>query len=152
MVLAARSESVLQISWVADQTGGKIVRIRDEGFAIHDSRNYIKSPGWSGGAGWILGLDAGEASEGVSQPLLAEAMSSVGPMANQFSFFNLSRLIGYDGVTFDHLAPTNDINPEVLQINIIDIEDDNGVYANIWLLFVSPKFIGKKVLAVPRYC
>jgi hypothetical protein len=42
----------------------------------------------------------------------------------------------------------------VLQINIIEIEDDNGVYANTWLSFaVDPdEFIGKKVLAVPRCC
>ena len=42
----------------------------------------------------------------------------------------------------------------MLQINIIEIEDDGGVYANTWLLFaVDPtEFIGKKVLAVPRCC
>ena len=83
-----------------------------------------------------------------------EATSSDGPMANQFSPFNLSRLIDYYGVTFDHLVLAEDINPEVLQINIIDIEDDNGVYANTWLSFaVDPtEFIGKKVPAVPRCC
>lgn len=44
--------------------------------------------------------------------------------------------------------------PEVFWRNIIEIENDNGVYANTWLLFaVDPvEFIGKKVLAVPRYC
>ncbi|KAJ5230433.1 hypothetical protein N7489_011141 [Penicillium chrysogenum] len=63
-------------------------------------------------------------------------------------------LIDYYGVTFDHLVLAEDINPEVLQINIIDIEDDNGVYANTWLSFaVDPtEFIGKKVPAVPRCC
>ncbi|KAJ5800825.1 uncharacterized protein N7518_002893 [Penicillium psychrosexuale] len=63
-------------------------------------------------------------------------------------------LIDYYGVTFDHLVPASAINPEVLQINIIEIEDDGGVYANTWLLFaVDPtEFIGKKVLAVPRCC
>ncbi|KGO48616.1 hypothetical protein PEX1_103540 [Penicillium expansum] len=63
-------------------------------------------------------------------------------------------LIGYYGVTFDHLVPTHDINPEVLQINIIEIEDDNGIYANTWLSFaIDPtNFIEKKVLAVPRCC
>jgi hypothetical protein len=42
----------------------------------------------------------------------------------------------------------------VLQINIIEIEDDNGVYANTWLPFaVDPvEYIEKKVLAVPRCC
>ncbi|KAI9373538.1 hypothetical protein BJX61DRAFT_552196 [Aspergillus egyptiacus] len=64
------------------------------------------------------------------------------------------QMIDYYGVTFDHLVPADDPNPEVLQINIIEIEDDSGVYANKWLLFaVDPvKFIGKKVLAVPRCC
>ncbi|KAJ5965120.1 uncharacterized protein N7479_004996 [Penicillium vulpinum] len=63
-------------------------------------------------------------------------------------------LIDYYGVTFDYLVPANDTNPEVLQINIIEVEDDNGAYPNTWLLFaVNPaEFIGKKVLAVPRCC
>jgi hypothetical protein len=67
---------------------------------------------------------------------------------------NLTRLIDYYGVTFDHLVPADDTNPEVLQINIIEVEDDNGVYANTWLLFSVDlaEFIGKKVLAVPRCC
>lgn len=63
-------------------------------------------------------------------------------------------MIDYYGVTFDHLIQPDETNPEALQINIIEIEDDNGVYANTWLLFaVDPEeFIGKKVLAVPRCC
>lgn len=63
-------------------------------------------------------------------------------------------MIDYYGVTFDHLVSAEDSNPEVLQINIIDIEGDNGAYGNEWLLFtVDPvDFIGKKVLAVPRCC
>ncbi|RAL00653.1 uncharacterized protein BO80DRAFT_94508 [Aspergillus ibericus CBS 121593] len=46
------------------------------------------------------------------------------------------------------------LNPEVLQLNIIEIEDDNGEYANTWLLFqVDPEeYIGRKVLVVPRCC
>lgn len=42
----------------------------------------------------------------------------------------------------------------MLQIDIIEVEDDNGVYTNIWVLFaVDPaEFIGKKALAVPRCC
>lgn len=61
-------------------------------------------------------------------------------------------MIDYYGVTFDYLVPADDTNPEVLQINIIEIEDDNGVYAKEWLLFEPEPsdFIGKKVLAVPR--
>ncbi|CAG8261339.1 unnamed protein product [Penicillium nalgiovense] len=50
----------------------------------------------------------------------------------------------------------DDINPEVLQTNIIEIgnENENDVYANIWLSFVvePTEFIGKKVPAVPRCC
>ena len=67
---------------------------------------------------------------------------------------DLVRQIDYYGVTFDHLVPADDPYPEVLQVNIIAIEDDNGVYANTWLLFaVDPAdLIGKKVLAVPRCC
>lgn len=62
--------------------------------------------------------------------------------------------IDYYGVTFDHLVPSNDLDPEVLQINIIEMDDDNGEYANTYLPFhVDPvDFTGKKVLAVPRCC
>ncbi|KAI0196530.1 hypothetical protein EV127DRAFT_416792 [Xylaria flabelliformis] len=62
--------------------------------------------------------------------------------------------IDYYGVTFDHLVPPDDYDPEVLQINIIEIEDDNGVYANTYMPFhVDPaEYAGKKVLAVPRCC
>lgn len=58
----------------------------------------------------------------------------------------MSRLIDYYGVTFDHLVPADDDNPEVLQINIIEVEDDQGVYANTGLLFtVDPtEFIGRR--------
>lgn len=67
---------------------------------------------------------------------------------------DLVRQTDYYDVTFDHLVPADDPYPEVLQVNIIEIEDDNRVYANTWLLFaVDPAdFIGKKVLAVPRCC
>ncbi|KDN61349.1 hypothetical protein CSUB01_06551 [Colletotrichum sublineola] len=43
--------------------------------------------------------------------------------------------INYYGVTFDHLVPHDDIDPEVLQINIIETENDNGEYANTYLPF-----------------
>ncbi|KAJ5094452.1 hypothetical protein N7456_010313 [Penicillium angulare] len=64
------------------------------------------------------------------------------------------RVINYYGVTFDHLVPADDTDPEVLQINISEVEDDIGVFANKYLLFsVDPdEFIGKKVLATPRCC
>ncbi|KEY75018.1 hypothetical protein S7711_10452 [Stachybotrys chartarum IBT 7711] len=64
------------------------------------------------------------------------------------------RMIDYYGVTFDHLVPTDDTNPEVLQINIVEIEDDDGAYANKYNPFgIDPtEYSGKKVLAVPRCC
>ncbi|KAI8627541.1 hypothetical protein F5Y19DRAFT_441771 [Xylariaceae sp. FL1651] len=35
----------------------------------------------------------------------------------------------YYDATFDHLAPADDLDPEVLQINIIELETDEGPYA-----------------------
>ena len=60
----------------------------------------------------------------------------------------------YYGVTFDHLVPADDPDPEVLAINIIEVDNDEGAYANKFLLFlVDPtEYTGKKVLAVPRCC
>ena len=43
-------------------------------------------------------------------------------------------MIDYYGVTFDHLVLIDDLNPEVLQINIVEVEDDNGAYANKYSL------------------
>jgi hypothetical protein len=68
--------------------------------------------------------------------------------------------IDYYGVTFDHLVPIDDPDPEVLVINIIEVDNDGGLYAdggkyaNELLLFsVNPNdYTGKKVLAVPRCC
>jgi hypothetical protein len=64
------------------------------------------------------------------------------------------RHIDYYGVTFDHLVPENDINPEVLQINIIEMDEDDGAYANEGLSFTvdAAEYKGQKVLAVPRCC
>ncbi|KAK4042022.1 hypothetical protein C8A01DRAFT_33908 [Parachaetomium inaequale] len=39
-------------------------------------------------------------------------------------------LIDYYGVTFDHLVPANDPDPDVLQINIIELETASGPFAN----------------------
>lgn len=63
-------------------------------------------------------------------------------------------MIDYYGVTFDHLVPVDDINPEVLQINIVEIEDDAGVYAIQHNKFVinPADYIGKQVLGAPRCC
>lgn len=73
-----------------------------------------------------------------------------------------SSSIDYYGVTFDHLVAPGDEDPEVLAINIIEVDKDNGdgvyadggVYANEVLLFaVDPReYTGKRVLAVPRCC
>ena len=63
-------------------------------------------------------------------------------------------MIDYYGVTFDHLVPADDTNPQVLQINIFEIEDDEGIYANKYSRFeIDPAdYTGKKVLALPRCC
>ncbi|KAJ0163918.1 hypothetical protein CTA2_2119 [Colletotrichum tanaceti] len=62
--------------------------------------------------------------------------------------------IDHYGVTFDHLVPADDVDPDVLQINIIEIENDDGEYANTHMPFSvnASDYIGKKVLAVPRCC
>ncbi|KAM5347066.1 hypothetical protein ACJ41O_010071 [Fusarium nematophilum] len=62
--------------------------------------------------------------------------------------------IDYYGVTLDHIVPPGDADPEILQINIIEMDDDGGAYANEHLPFsVDPaEYSGRKVLAVPRCC
>lgn len=57
-------------------------------------------------------------------------------------------------MTLDHNVPADDTDPEVLQINIIEIEADGGVYANTYMPFhVDPvEYVGIQVLAVPRCC
>ncbi|KAI0114385.1 hypothetical protein GGR51DRAFT_504154 [Nemania sp. FL0031] len=62
--------------------------------------------------------------------------------------------IDYYGVTFDHLVPADDPDPDVLQINICELDYDGGERADGTLLFpVNPAdYTGKKVLAVPRCC
>lgn len=58
------------------------------------------------------------------------------------------------GVTFDHLVPADDLDPDVLQINIYEMEYDEGEYVKKYLPFpvVLADYVGKKVLAVPRCC
>lgn len=65
-----------------------------------------------------------------------------------------NRRIDYYGVTFDHLVPADDPSPEVLQINIIEMDDDQGAYAKAVLPFAVDvtNYSGKNVLAVPRCC
>ncbi|TQS32859.1 hypothetical protein Golomagni_06813 [Golovinomyces magnicellulatus] len=62
--------------------------------------------------------------------------------------------IDYYGVTFDHFVPPDDQDPEVLQINITELDYDGGAYAESALPFkVGPaEYTGKKVLAVHRCC
>jgi len=62
--------------------------------------------------------------------------------------------IDYYGVTFDHLVPANDPDPEVLAISIIEVDNDEGAFANNHLQFqIDPtEYTRKKVLAVPRCC
>ncbi|KAI1420273.1 hypothetical protein F5Y12DRAFT_773821 [Xylaria sp. FL1777] len=61
--------------------------------------------------------------------------------------------IDYYGVTFDHLVPADDLDPDTLQINISEMLYDGGEYANKYLLFpVDPADYIGKVLAVPRCC
>lgn len=86
-------------------------------------------------------------------------------MAHDFLHFSSAdnlflRDIDYYGVTFDHLVPTEDVDPDVLQINIIEMETEDGPFAhgaeytNKYLLFpVDPAdYAGKKILATPRCC
>ncbi|KAK1526749.1 hypothetical protein CPAR01_13277, partial [Colletotrichum paranaense] len=60
----------------------------------------------------------------------------------------------YYGVTLDHLVPMDDADPEVLQINIIEVESDQGKTANEYVSFPvdALEYTGKRVLAVPRCC
>ncbi|KAF2457061.1 hypothetical protein BDY21DRAFT_33193 [Lineolata rhizophorae] len=62
--------------------------------------------------------------------------------------------IDYYGVTFDHRVPENEADPEVLAVNIIEMEEDGGKYARQhFRVEVDPKeYLGNKVLAVPRCC
>ncbi|KAI1123643.1 hypothetical protein F5Y10DRAFT_251330, partial [Nemania abortiva] len=62
--------------------------------------------------------------------------------------------IDYYGVTFDHLVPADDLDPDVLQINICETDYDGGEYANKYLPFPvnAADYTGQKVLAVPRCC
>lgn len=63
-------------------------------------------------------------------------------------------------MTFDHLVPADDANPEMLHINIIELKAKYGLYAN-GLDYVNENLLfevkllcdlGEKVLAVPRCC
>lgn len=74
--------------------------------------------------------------------------------------YNYLSYFDYYGVTFDHLIQEDDTDPEVLVINIIEVDGgggayaDGGIYAQEVLSFpVDPReYTGRKVLAVPRCC
>ncbi|KAK6222223.1 hypothetical protein QIS74_04478 [Colletotrichum tabaci] len=55
--------------------------------------------------------------------------------------------IDYYGVTFDHLVSDDDVDPEVLQINIIETDNDDAEYANTYLPFSvdASEYTGKRV-------
>jgi hypothetical protein len=57
-------------------------------------------------------------------------------------------------VTFDHLVPEGEADPDTLQINIIEMDEDDGAYAREWLRFTPDpeEYRGKRVLAVPACC
>lgn len=59
---------------------------------------------------------------------------------------------GY-GVTFDHLVPTDDPDPEVLQLNMIKPEDIDPCLREDFVSSINrAEYEGKKVLVVPRCC
>lgn len=63
--------------------------------------------------------------------------------------------IDYYGVTFDHLVSSeDDENPEVLQINMLEMEDDEGAFARAVLPFEFDysEYAGRSILALPRCC
>ncbi|TAQ88344.1 hypothetical protein B7494_g3350 [Chlorociboria aeruginascens] len=64
------------------------------------------------------------------------------------------KLGGMNGLTFDHLVPANNLDPEGLAISIIEKGDDGGEFADEVLPFKvdAIEYTGKKVLAVPRSC
>lgn len=72
----------------------------------------------------------------------------------------LFREIDYYGITFDHLVPVDESEPDVLKINIIEMETGFGpfvagaAYANEHLSITLNQgdYVGKKVFAVPRCC
>lgn len=52
------------------------------------------------------------------------------------------------------MVPADNTNPEVLQVNILETDHDNGEYANAGLGFQinADDYRNKRVLAVPRCC
>jgi len=90
------------------------------------------------------GLEKADSIPAVQDEYLAWAMEGRRPLD----------YIDYHGVTFDHLVPADDPDPEVLAISIIEVDNDGGAFANRVLLFpIDPtEYTGKKVLAVPRCC
>ncbi|KAI6081867.1 hypothetical protein F4821DRAFT_16937 [Hypoxylon rubiginosum] len=99
----------------------------------------------------LYGQEGGNAALAVRDEYLAWVIESGIPQDR----------IDYYGVTFDHLVSKDTLSPEVLVINIIEVDDynggiyaDGGKFANEVLSFsVDPiEYTGRKVLAVPRCC
>lgn len=57
--------------------------------------------------------------------------------------------IDYCDVTFDHLVAANDPDPEVFAINIIEVDNDGGEYADRGK-HANDILLGTRVLAVLR--
>ncbi|KAF2726882.1 hypothetical protein EJ04DRAFT_570870 [Polyplosphaeria fusca] len=68
--------------------------------------------------------------------------------------------IDYYGITFDYNVPKDEVDPEVLAVNIIEMEENSGEYANgveyarkyLHVPVALEEYSGTKVLAVPRCC
>jgi hypothetical protein len=74
--------------------------------------------------------------------------------------FIASSYIDYYGVAFDHIVAAGESNPEVLAINVIEVDNDGGTYANggtfanqVLQFSIDPTdYTRKRVIAVPRCC
>ncbi|KAI9669426.1 MAG: hypothetical protein M1831_000462 [Alyxoria varia] len=66
----------------------------------------------------------------------------------------IGRDIDYYGVTFDYLVAEGENDPEILTLDLVEMDYDGGEFASEVLPFqVKPEeYTGKKVLAVPRCC
>lgn len=83
---------------------------------------------WCRGTGRIFGLGGGKTPRRVLslQHHLRVGAGRFGVVVTYFFFLQTGRIIDYYGVTFDHLVGEHETNPEVLQINIFEMDDDNG--------------------------
>jgi hypothetical protein len=97
------------------------------------------------GLGWVV----------EARPLSLELQSLSNPLLTAQLILTFDgRKVDYHIITFDHRVPPGDLDPEVLQINVNEVEQDGGADANKYLLFsVDPEdYARKNVLTVPRCC